>query len=178
MAGQFPSNSWLWQIRKRDNPQCDICTSQLHATVGHIQCDCNTLADARTKAHIDIWNTVWNILIKQSSKQGWQGYKETPIHKTKWKVAPDTSCDQLQPDGILYREEEDAKQIFILDLTRCRGYDTESFIAAADKEGTQIHTPGLPTRSSKLRSCTDYGTASGPCRQLVTSQNTVSYWHS
>lgn len=132
MAGQFPSNSWLWRIGKRDNPQCELCPSQLHGTVGHIQCDCIALADARTKAHNNIWDSVWNTLLKQSSKQGWQGYKETPIHKTKWKVSPD--AERLQPDGILYREEEGATQILILDLARCRGYDTLAFEATADRK--------------------------------------------
>ena len=45
-----------------------------------------------------------------------------------------TQAERLQPDGILYREEKGATQVLILDLARCRGYDTLSFDATADKK--------------------------------------------
>lgn len=132
LAGQFPSNKWLHTIGKRDNPYCDICTSQLPATVGHIQCDCTSLANARTKAHNMIWDAVWETLLKQTKKQGWQGFKETPINLTGW-LGEDSTC-RLQPDGILYKEAEESRQVLLLDLTRCRGYDTDTFQTAAQQK--------------------------------------------
>ena len=137
MAGQFPSNSWLWMIGKRDNSRCDICTSHLPATVGHIQCDCTALSDARTKAHNMIWDKAWSTLLKQAQKHGWQGHKETPLHKTGWAV--DAYMGRLQPDGILYKEVDGDNSIWILDLTRCRGYDTKAFEDAAERKTLKYH---------------------------------------
>ena len=95
LAGPFPSKSWLYTIGKRDNPLCDICTSQLQATVGHIQCDCATLANERAKAHNMIWDAVRDTLLKQTKKQGWQGRKKAPINATGC-LGDDNAC-KLQP---------------------------------------------------------------------------------
>ena len=132
LAGQFPSNSWLYTIGKQGNPNCDICTTQLPATVGHIQCDCSTLAEARTKAHNMIWDIAWDTLLKQASKQGWEGHKEKPLGAMGW--LEDDTIARLQPDGILHKDTEQGTRVILVDLTRCRGYDTEVFQMSAQRK--------------------------------------------
>jgi hypothetical protein len=79
-----------------------------------------------------IWEVAWDTLLKQASKQGWKGFKETPLSATGW--LEDGPTGRLQPDGILYRDAGEGTQIVMLDLTRCRGYDTDAFQSVAQQK--------------------------------------------
>ena len=126
IGGRFPTkaNLYAWNLAK--SPACDMCSCSKQ-TIGHLQCDCPQLANARQQAHNNIWNNTWKTLETLVIKHKWKSMCETAMRKTPFSV--NLQFENYQPDGILWKHSKDTKEttVLLLDLGRNRGYNVDIF---------------------------------------------------
>ena len=134
MGGTFPSTSMLFKWGKVPSPVCDLCCCD-NATIGHMQCDCIKLKDARTQAHNNIWTNTWPKTEAAALAHKWIAMKETNI--TDAGLTAHKKFHLYQPDGILIKFEGNViQEILIVDLGRTRGYGTEYFDKIEERKRT------------------------------------------
>jgi len=139
----------------RSSSKCDLCQAE-HESIYHIQQDCPELADARTKAHNDIWAEVWEVIKVTASKSRWSTYYETPIKDTGLKYSqalPAATIANRRPDGIMMKQldESSKRHVILFDFTRCHGHDLVSLMEASNRKnaGYQELTEHLQQHNPK-----------------------------
>ena len=115
----LPVNSYLHQIGKHINGECEWCAGK-RETITHFQTECSEFHGARHAAHNLVWQTLLAGIEKHAAP-GWKFYRETTFDNLPfdfdWKDVQEVAEEEdRQPDGVAYHAA--SKKLYLLEFTR------------------------------------------------------------
>ena len=79
-ARRTPCAAWMksWSNKAQASIICRLC-HRADENVAHLQCTCTELHEMHVKAHNDCWKAVWETMVKELLRLGYEVYFETPL---------------------------------------------------------------------------------------------------
>ena len=140
-AHRTPCAAWMksWNKKAQASIICRLC-HMADENVAHLQCTCTELHEMHVKAHNDCWRAVWETMVKELQRLGYEVYFETPLGQipdfpfdttgyteTAQKRVPDA---HRKPDAVLIKRKRNRNEaettpftprVVFLDFARTSG---------------------------------------------------------